>query len=64
MKVNIANIARWPSKVSDYLNAGRPIIATKISDFEELFINYNLGYLSNEDSPNSLSNTIQLCFKR
>ena len=63
MKVNLANIARWPSKTSDYLNAGRPIIATKISDFEELFIKYNLGYLSNDDTAKIIIQNNSLRFR-
>lgn len=59
MKVNLANIARWPSKAADYLNAGRPIVTTKVSDFEELFDNYDLGYIAPEDNAFSLCKTIQ-----
>jgi len=56
LKDNIANKGRWPSKICDYLAAGRPIIATRVGDIVDLFKN-NIGYLSN-DNPQEFSKTI------
>ncbi len=57
-RVSQANMARWPSKVGDYLNAGRPVVATKVGDLEELFVDHRLGYLSDDDSPRSFCRTL------
>jgi glycosyltransferase involved in cell wall biosynthesis len=46
-----ANRARWPSKVADYFNAGRPVVATKVSDLEQLYATYSLGYLADHSTP-------------
>lgn len=37
MQANVANMARWPSKVNDYLAAGRPIVATRVGEMVRLF---------------------------
>jgi glycosyltransferase involved in cell wall biosynthesis len=37
MRDNIANAARWPSKINDYLAAGRPIVATRVGEVGRLF---------------------------
>jgi glycosyltransferase involved in cell wall biosynthesis len=51
MEVNAGNMARWPSKVTDYLNAGCPVALTPVSDFPELFKRYDLGWMAHSDSP-------------
>jgi len=35
----------WPSKINDYLSAGRPIVSTKINVLEPLFSKNNIGKL-------------------
>lgn len=50
MKISIANRARWPSKITDYLAAGLPVIATPVSDFEQIFTEHHVGILSSGDS--------------
>jgi glycosyltransferase involved in cell wall biosynthesis len=57
-KHSLANRARWPSKFADYVNAGRPTVATRISDFEMLFPKYNLGFLSDDDTPAAYARAI------
>jgi glycosyltransferase involved in cell wall biosynthesis len=57
-KHSLANKARWPSKFADYVNAGRPTVATRVSDFEMLFPRYNLGFLSDDDSPEAFARAI------
>jgi glycosyltransferase involved in cell wall biosynthesis len=52
---NLANKARWPSKVSDYLINGIPIICTPVSDFPEIFKTFDIGYITNSDSKNDFS---------
>ena len=55
---SVANRARWPSKAADYFNAGRPVVATKVSDFEELYAQYPLGYLAEESTPAAYADAI------
>jgi len=59
MRVSQANKARWPSKITDYWAAGLPVIATPVSDFEELFFKHNLGILANSDSVDAYSAALQ-----
>jgi len=51
MTASVANRARWPSKVADYFNAGRPVVATKVSDLDELYAQHSLGYVAEHASP-------------
>lgn len=50
MKISVANVARWPSKITDYWTAGLPVIATPVSDFEQIFTGCRVGILSKNDS--------------
>jgi glycosyltransferase involved in cell wall biosynthesis len=50
MKLTLANKARWPSKFVDYLAAGKPVVATPVSDFQEIFKEVNIGILCKGDS--------------
>lgn len=58
MKASEANMSRWPSKISDYLAAGLPIVATPISDLPQVFEQRRIGYLSVDDSINSFSKAL------
>jgi len=58
MKASEANMSRWPSKISDYLAAGLPIVATPISDLPQVFEQRRIGYLSADDSINSFSKAL------
>lgn len=62
MRVSLANQGRWPSKVSDYFNAGRPVVATKVSDFEALYREHDLGFLADQDTPQGLADALQQAF--
>jgi glycosyltransferase involved in cell wall biosynthesis len=53
-----ANRARWPSKTADYFNSGRPVVATKVSDFEQLYAEHNLGYLAERSTPNAYAEAL------
>ncbi len=37
MRDNVSNAARWPSKINDYLAAGRAIVATRVGEVGRLF---------------------------
>lgn len=40
---SIANRARWPSKVNDYLAAGKPVVASAVGDIAEVFAGGAIG---------------------
>lgn len=40
----------WPSKMNDYLAAGRPIVSTRMKVLEQLFLDHKIGLLC-DDSP-------------
>ena len=61
LKNNIANRGRWPSKFSDYLAAGRPIISTRCGEIDNLFKSNNIGYQS-ADTPKDFSDAILKAF--
>ncbi len=46
LKNTLANNARWPSKINDYLVAGRPVVATRVSDIVPYFEKYGIGLLA------------------
>lgn len=56
--VSISNQARWPSKISDYVAANLPIIATPISDLGEIFLRYNIGFLASSDTAENYSQVL------
>jgi glycosyltransferase involved in cell wall biosynthesis len=56
LKESLANQARWPSRIGDYLAAGRPIVATAVSDARFLF-NRQIGLLA-APNPDSFSRAI------
>ena len=58
-RTSVANMARWPSKSADYLNAGRPIVATPVSDFPKLFAKHRLGFLSESDEPEAYAAAVR-----
>jgi glycosyltransferase involved in cell wall biosynthesis len=39
----LANQARWPSKINDYLATGRPIVATATGDITEIISKHQVG---------------------
>ena len=46
LRDTLGNQARWPSKINDYLAAGRPIVATRVSDVVDYFERYKIGLLA------------------
>jgi glycosyltransferase involved in cell wall biosynthesis len=51
---NIANRGRFPSKISDYLAAGRPVVATTVGDVALYYREDPIGILS-DDEPEALA---------
>jgi glycosyltransferase involved in cell wall biosynthesis len=58
LKNTIANRGRWPSKISDYLAAGRPVAATAVGDLAALFSKAEIGILS-QDEPGEFARATQ-----
>ncbi|MFL6354903.1 MAG: glycosyltransferase family 4 protein [Bryobacteraceae bacterium] len=46
---SIANRGRWPSKVAEYMAAGRAVVATDVGDIASLFKNGRAGVLTAPD---------------
>ncbi len=58
MRPNITNRARWHSKVSDYWNAGRPVVSTPVSDFPAIFQGDDVGWLATGDTPRDFAGAL------
>jgi len=54
MRDTIANRGRWPSKINDYMAAGRATVAMPVGELDELFRQSELGQLAGE-SPVSMA---------
>ncbi len=64
MKINIANQARWPSKFTDYLAAGKPVVATAVSDFPQIFEDAKIGIMSESDDIDSFAKALTTISKQ
>ena len=49
-----------PNKVFDYLHAGTPILCTKLDEIEKLVLRYNIGFVIDELTINSLTEKINM----
>lgn len=56
LRKTISNMARWPSKINDYLAAGRPIISTRVGEIEPLF-HHEIGLIT-EAHPKAFANAM------
>jgi len=56
----IANRGRWPSKIGDYLAAGRPVSACAVGDLINLFSRDSIGVLSRDDPRDFAEATLSL----
>lgn len=45
----LANRARWPSKINDYLAVGRPVVATDSGDITEIITKHRVGMVVSHD---------------
>jgi glycosyltransferase involved in cell wall biosynthesis len=43
---SVANRGRWPSKVAEYMAAGRPVVSTAVGDLPKLFADGTAGVLT------------------
>jgi len=54
LKNTVASRGRWPSKINDYLAAGRAVVATVVGDAAELFEQHAIGQAT-LDTPEALA---------
>lgn len=54
LKDTIASRGRWPSKMNDYLAAGKPIAACAVGDVREYFDKYEIG-IATSDVPDAFA---------
>jgi glycosyltransferase involved in cell wall biosynthesis len=60
MEVNDANAARWHSKMTDYLNAGAPVVLTPVSDFPKYFKENAIGWLAASGAPEDFAEALKM----
>jgi glycosyltransferase involved in cell wall biosynthesis len=54
LKDTVSSRGRWPSKISDYLSAGRPVVASAVGDVRRLFAKHQIGATA-EDNPDAMA---------
>jgi colanic acid biosynthesis glycosyl transferase WcaI len=54
----VANNGIWPSKLNDYLAAGRPIVSTRMDVLEDLFLRRQPGLLAGNDDPRLFADAV------
>ncbi len=62
LKCTQANISRYPSKIGDFLTAGRPIIATPIPQVMNIMLNGQCGFISKDDSAIGFADAMRQAF--
>lgn len=50
LKNTVASRGRWPSKLNDYLAAGRAVVGTEVGEVAELFSRCDVGRLAPDDA--------------
>lgn len=63
LKNSVANRGRWPSKVGDYLAAGRPVVTTDVGDISSLIRKGQCGAVA-DDCPEALASAIADVLRR
>jgi glycosyltransferase involved in cell wall biosynthesis len=56
---SISNQAKWPSKINDFLSAGRPVVATRVKELTSLF-RHEIGVLTDDDPASLAQGLIQI----
>jgi glycosyltransferase involved in cell wall biosynthesis len=59
---NLANTARWPSRINDYLASGRPIVATRVGEISALSEKYTFG-LATEPTAQALADGLMTIYQ-
>lgn len=63
LRNSVANRGRWPSKIGDYLAAGRPVVTTRVGDVSDMIERADCGAVS-DDSPHELATQILSVLKQ
>ena len=61
LRDTLANRGRWPSKINDYMAAGRPTVATAVGDLNWLFQKYDIGRLAQPEPEEIAGQTLRFC---
>ena len=61
LRDTLTNRGRWPSKINDYMAAGRPTVATAVGDLNWLFQKYDIGRLAQPKPEEIAGQTLRLC---
>jgi glycosyltransferase involved in cell wall biosynthesis len=56
----VANIGRWPNKISDYMAVGRPTVANPVGELSELFRRNPVGLLAGETAEEMAASALRL----
>jgi glycosyltransferase involved in cell wall biosynthesis len=62
-RTTVANLARWPSKFSDFCSIGRPIISTPVSELPAIYKKYAIGIMTFSDDEAELTAGIVRVFE-
>lgn len=57
---SIANRGRWPSKINDYLAAGRPVVASAVGDIADLLERRRIGALAGSEAEGLVAACLEL----
>jgi len=57
---SIANRGRWPSKINDYIAAGRPVVASGVGDIADLFARGKIGKLAGSETEGLVTACLEL----
>jgi glycosyltransferase involved in cell wall biosynthesis len=60
LKDSGANRGRWPFKLSDYMAAGRPVVATNVGDIAEVVRQHRLGVIADDNPADFAAATLDL----
>lgn len=60
LKNSGANRGRWPLKLSDYMAAGRPVVATDVGDMAEVVRTHHLGVIASDNPDDFAAATLDL----
>jgi glycosyltransferase involved in cell wall biosynthesis len=50
LKDTVSSRGRWPSKINDYLAAGKPTVASAVGDICQLFHRHAIGQIAGDDA--------------
>jgi glycosyltransferase involved in cell wall biosynthesis len=60
LRNSVANRGRWPSKISDYLAAGKPVVACRVGDIAPLIEEGRCGVLTHDSPEDFATKTVEI----